>query len=387
MTDKITCHICGEQIHAVQLHLKEAHPDWDMDRYRSEFPDAPIFSAKAEAALKARAATAMKTVPVEETGKVVSMTGRGRDTKQPMHDLFGFGAVKAAMNARGEPIQVTVKGSTDFDDMIPAADPNYVYNIDLTKTVLMSLELGMAIYLWGYHGTGKTSSLRNVCAVTRRPWVRVQHTINTEEAHIVGQMLARDGSTYFEPGPLALAMKHGWVYCADEYDFAMPAVLSVYQPVLEGEPLYIKEAPPEWRHIVPHADFRFVATGNTNGSGDESGLYQGTQLGNAANYSRFGVTEEVGYMAEKIEAAVVSAQSGADIRDAEKIVGFATEVRNAFKGARIGSTISPRELIAAAKIGLVKGSDWKAGLKLAFTNRLPRVDKETVEQFAQRIFG
>jgi cobaltochelatase CobS len=200
-------------------------------------------------------------------------------------------------------------------------------------------------------------------------------------------MLARDGSTYFEPGPLALAMKHGWVYCADEYDFAMPAVLAVYQPVLEGEPLYIKEAPPEWRHIVPHPNFRFVATGNTNGSGDETGLYQGTQLGNAANYSRFAVTEEVGYMAPKIEAAVVAQQSGAAISDAERVVDFANEVREAFKASRISATISPRELIAAAKVGLVKGSDWRTGLKLAFTNRLPRVDKETVEQFAQRVFG
>lgn len=385
MSDKITCQICGELIHAVQVHLKNDHPDWTVERYRDEFPEAPLLSEKAEKALKARAATA-KLAPAE-TGSVISMAARGVVTRQPMHELFGFGKVKAAMNARGEPIMVTVKGSTDYDDMIPPADPNYVYNIDLTKTVLMGLELGMAVYLWGYHGTGKTSALRNVCGITRRPWVRVQHTINTEESHIVGQMLARDGSTYFEPGPLALAMRHGWVYCADEYDFAMPAVLAVYQPVLEGEPLYIKEAPPEWRHIIPHPDFRFVATGNTNGAGDESGLYQGTQLGNAANYSRFAVTEEVGYMAEKIEAAVVAGQSGADMRDAEKIVGFATEVRNAFKGSRIGATVSPRELIAAAKIGMVKGSDWKAGLKLSFTNRLSRVDKEVVEQFAQRIFG
>ena len=37
-------------------------------------------------------------------------------------------------------------------------------------------------------------------------------------------------------------MKHGWVYLADEYDFAFPQILGVYQPVLEGEALVIKEA-------------------------------------------------------------------------------------------------------------------------------------------------
>lgn len=69
-------------------------------------------------------------------------------------------------------------------------------------------------------------------------------------------------------------MKHGWVYLADEYDFAFPQILGVYQPVLEGEALVIKEATPEWRRITPHERFAFIGTGNTNGSGDETGLYQ-----------------------------------------------------------------------------------------------------------------
>jgi cobaltochelatase CobS len=184
-----------------------------------------------------------------------------------------------------------------------------------------------------------------------------------------------------------MAMRYGWVYCADEYDFAMPSVTAVYQPVLEGKPLLIKEAPPEWRHVRPHANFRFCATGNTNGCGDESGLYQGTQLGNAANYSRFGVTKEVGYMAPQIEKRVIANQSGVDMADAEKLVEFAKNVRDSFKANRIGSTVSPRELINAAKLGLVRGSDWRGGLQLAFTNRLSRVDREVVEQMAQRIFG
>ncbi|KAA5604347.1 AAA domain-containing protein [Roseospira marina] len=387
MSGKILCQVCGAKVHIIKKHLADCHPEWDVARYMREYPDAPLFSSQAEELVRRRRAE-MKTSAAEAIDDtVVAMPTRSRDTKQKMHELFGFGEVPGALNARGGSIMVTLKGSSSYDDMIPALDPNYVFELDLTKTVLMALELNMATYLWGYHGTGKTSSLRNICAVTRRPWVRVQHTINTEEAHIVGQMLARDGSTYFEPGPLTLAMKYGWVYCADEYDFAMPAVLSVYQPVLEGEPLYIKEAPAEWRHIEPHPDFRFVATGNTNGCGDETGLYQGTQLGNAANYSRFGVTEEVVYMTADIEAAIVTSQASINIKDANKIVDFANQVREAFKGGRVSSTISPRELINAGRIGLARGSNWRAGLKLAFMNRLSRVDKETIDQFAQRVFG
>ena len=389
MAAKITCQICGSECHSVQLHLKDEHPDWTMDQYRETYPVAEVLSdlAKEKLAQKMAARAALSPAPAS-TGTVVEFHAKtSAPTRKPMHEVFKLGDAKAALNKRGEPIMITVMGDSDHSDMVPSLDPNYVFNIDLTKTVIMGLELNIPTFLWGYHGTGKTSQIENTLACTNRPWVRVQHTINTEESHIVGQTLVRDGATYFEPGPLPLAMRYGLVYCADEYDFAPPSVTSVYQAVLEGKALMIKEAPPEWRVVKPHPNFRFVATGNTNGCGDESGLYQGTQLGNAANYSRFGITEEVGYMQPKIETAVVAGQSGVDLADAEKLVSFANQVREAFKAQRIGSTVSPREIINAAKLGLVRGSDWRAGLKLAFSNRLSRIDKETVEQMAQRIFG
>lgn len=167
----------------------------------------------------------------------------------------------------------------------------------------------------------------------KRPLLRVQHTLNTEESHIVGQWTAKGGETKFELGPLALAMKHGWVYLADEYDFALPSVLSVYQPVLEGKSLVVKEADAENRIIRPHENFRFVATGNTNGSGDETGLYQGTSIQNAANYDRFEVVLQARYMAHELEARILTNQAKIPESDAKRIVEFASRVREGFEGA------------------------------------------------------
>lgn len=237
-----------------------------------------------------------------------------------------------------------------------------------------------------HHNTGKSSMYEQVCARTNRPYMRVQHTANTEESHIIGQILANKDGTYFEPGPLTLAMKHGFVYNADEYDFAHASILGVYQPVLEGKPLLIKEAPVEWRVVKPHKNFRFVATGNTNGSGDEAGLYAGTNIGNSANYSRFGITDHVKYMPKKQEAAVIAAQGDIDIEDAKLLVEFATKIRTAFDSSQMSATIGPRELIYAAKLGLRKGS-WKRGVELAFINRMGTVDMEVASGIAQRIFA
>ncbi|MCG5512777.1 AAA family ATPase [Ectothiorhodospira shaposhnikovii] len=391
MSQKITCQICGAAVHAVAIHLRDEHPEVSLDAYKRMYPDAPLLSEMARQRLaekKAAAAAAPESEPLkaEMAESATVTTLRPGAVKKPMHEVFKLGKVKAALNGRGEPIPITVLGNDGFEDMIPDEDTAYVFNIELLKTVLLGLELKIPTYLWGHAGVGKSTVIEQICHYTRRPYMRVQHTANTEEAHIVGQMLANEKGTYYEPGPLALAMKHGWTYNADEYDYASPSVLAVYQAVLEGKPLVIKEAPPEWRVVRPHENFRFLATGNTNGAGDDTGLYLGTNLGNAANYSRFGITEHVPYMQKNMEVAVISNQAGIVKEDAEKLVEFAQAVRKSFDGGKMASTIGPRELIYAAKLGLRRGS-WTVGLQLAFINRLNKVDRETAEGVAQRIFS
>lgn len=327
--------------------------------------------------------------------------------KRPFHEVFELGEARAARRADGQPIMIdTVTEYTpETQGFLEAKDPNYIFNIDLLKKVMVAMQLNIPLLLWGFHGTGKTTIAEQFCAHTGRPSIRAQHTISTEEAHVLGQMVVKNQATVFEPGPLAMAMRYGLVYIADEYDFALPNVLAVYQPVLEGKPLIIKEAPPEWRVVKPHPNFRFIATGNTNGSGDDTGLYQGTNMQNAANYSRFRMTVEVGYMDAKQEAAIVCAQAKIHMDDADLLVKFAHDIRNKFASSDISMTVSPRELISAGQLARVMAKpreihdpssgevtkklrpDLRTGIELAFLNRLNAVDREAASQLAQRYFG
>lgn len=380
---KIVCHIDNARVHSIPSHLRDHHPSWTLERYKAKFPDAPLFSDKALSLLEQAKQEKMKKTEAEVTQtKTVAK-------KAFLHEVFALGNARAALSSLGQPIEIQVITQTEPEaaPYMATIDPRYVFNIDLLKKVIIGMELRMPVYLWGYHGAGKTTVFEQVAARTGRPFLRVQHTANTEEAHVLGQYVVRNGATLFELGPLPMAMKYGFVYCADEYDFAMPSVTAVYQPVLEGKPLIIKEAPEELRVIHPHPDFRIVATGNTNGVGDETGLYQGTMIQNAANYSRFSITEEVTYMDPKDEAIVLVSQVGIDRPAADKIVDFANKVRKSFAEGKISMTISPRELINAATLGIAMGSDYAMGLKLAFANRCSRVDKEVVHQLSQRIFG
>lgn len=405
--EQITCEICGGKTHAIAIHLKkkQCSEAITLEAYQARFPDAPIMSDYAIQALEKKraeeaAAAAAKAKEVEaETKKEEVVTEAPKPTAveklvasekdkvvtKALHEVFELTG-KNAKNSKGGAIPVSCIDNTAFPEMVPETNNTYVHNIDDLKNVMLALELHINPYVWGHKGTGKSELFEQIAARTGRPFIRIQHTANTEESHIVGMWTVKDGATVFELGPLALAMKHGWLYLADEYDFALPSVLSVYQAVLEGKPLMIKEADAENRMIKPHPNFRFVATGNTNGSGDETGLYQGTNLQNSANYDRFGMVIEKKYMPKAQESIILQKRCGLIEADANKLVEFAGLVREAYDGQKISDTISPRTLINAATIGIKRGA-FNVGIQLSFTNKLNRVDKETVEALAQRVFG
>jgi cobaltochelatase CobS len=395
-SDKIICKIDGQPCHSIERHIKEFHADWSVERYKQEFPGEPLLSVFAIhmlSEIRKKKEAEKKLTENLNTGMARPRHG-ATAVKKPFHELFDLGNIPAAMSdATQQPIPVTAFENLDSTDqaLVPDVDDNYVYNVELLKMVMIAFELNMPMYAWGYHGTGKTTLFEQAAARTGRPFMRIQHTANTEEAEVIGQWVvdAKDGVsvTEFQLGPLPTAMINGYVLCADEYDVANPGIVALYQPVLEGKSLYIKNAPPALRMIRPHPNFRFVATGNTNGGGDETGLYQGTQIQNAANYSRFKITEEVTYMEEKLEIAVVQGQARIEKKHSERLVKFANMVREQFKNGKIGMTVSPRELISAGLLGRVRGGNFRKGLESAFINRLSRVDKEAVGQLAQRIFG
>lgn len=387
-SEKITCELCGAKVHAIQIHLRSEHPEISLEQYQEKFPDAPILSALARQKIEEAERDKRQTERLATESEVAAELA-ARPIAKPFGEVFNLGKGAATKRADGSPIMIDVMPSTEWDMMIPAVDNNYIFNVDILKTLLLGFHLAKPVYLWGHAGVGKTTILEQICARTHRPMIRVQHTGSMEESHIVGQMVASpERGTEYSPGPLALAMKYGWTYLADEYDFAFPQVLSVYQAILEGKPLIIKDAPSdsEWRVVVPHPNFRFVATGNTNGSGDDTGLYQGTNIQNAANYERFFIVEQMPYMDKKQEAAVVAAQANVNMEDAQRLVAFAGLVREAFDNKKISATIGPRVLINAAINSYAKMSAIK-GISLSFLNRLTPNDRQICMELAKRVLA
>lgn len=398
----ISCRICGEDIHHVGKHLAQAHPGVSIEEYQQQYSDAPLKSPAFEALEKTRLKQKQQDAKVTNgmqsmVAKILPFTPPNSTVKRPLHEVFELPLDDAMRSppkknqTQGDPIMIDTLDPTgltpDCIEAIPDVNDGYVFRPDELKDLVMAIQLNIPTLVWGYHGAGKTTVVEQACARLGRPYLRVQHTDTTEESHIVGQMVVRNGGTEFDYGPLAEAMMKGWVYLADEYDFAHPAVIAVYQAVLEGKPLYIKEAPPSQRLVKPHPHFRFLATGNTNGSGDDTGLYSGTKIGNAAAYSRFGITIHVDYPEPKTEIAILKGSMPLTQDVAEKLVDFAGRIRNMYAAGEISLPISPRELIRASMIGVVKGGNFRRGIELAYSNRLDKTQGEAVSQTAQRVFG
>lgn len=387
----ISCVLCGSRVHSVSAHLKEFHPDVTIADYQRLYPEAPILSAWGKlkvAEFRQKLADKAKAQAQKEEAKKHVVTADKDSHKEVISKVFGLPS-DICKNKLGEEIAITVLNDSDnpkTKSLVPEVSNNYVYDIKELKYQLMALELNTPCLVWGHKGCGKTEGIEQICARTNRSFMRIQHTANTEEAHIVGQWIVKNGETVYQLGALSEAMLYGWVYCADEYDFTPPHVLSVYQSVLEGKPLVIKDAPEEYRIIKPHKNFRFFATGNTNGTGDETGSYAGTLTQNSANYDRFGIVVHKEYLPKEKEIEILTKKTGIRETEAKLLVEFAQAVRKAYGEGKINDTISPRALINAGKIGILIG-DLTQGLKLAFTNKLSSVDEEVCLQYAQRIFG
>ena len=66
---KITCQLCGEQTHAIQVHLRHSHPEVSIEEYKAQYPDAPLMS---EAAARAVAAKQLQKVAMAGTAVAAS---------------------------------------------------------------------------------------------------------------------------------------------------------------------------------------------------------------------------------------------------------------------------------------------------------------------------
>ena len=257
-------------------------------------------------------------------------------------------------------------------NLVPSKDPNFVpfgaYN-DLKK--IIASKSYYPVFITGLSGNGKTVSVEQACANTKRDLIRVNITIETDEDDLIGGFRLVNGDTVWHNGPVVEALEKGAVLLLDEIDLASNKILCL-QSVLEGKGLFLKKI---GRYVRPAPGFTVVATANTKGKGSEDGRFIGTNVLNEAFLERFALTFEQEYPSVNIEQKILN-KVCKDADYCKKLADWADIIRKTFYDGGIDEVISTRRLVHITKAFSIFGDRLEA-VQLC----LNRFDDETKQAF------
>lgn len=333
--------------------------------------------------------TTLAPVTVASDGTIPS----GTVSMVPAHEAFGITGSDVGMFCMDVPV-----GEWDgVHPHVPVKDEDYVFDSETLVPTLLAITHGRIPWLKGHTGTGKTTLVEQVYARLNLPLFRLNLDSDITRGELVGREVLRtdgDGNTVteFVDGIIPMAMQQPCGLLLDEIDASRPDLGFILQRLTEGKGFMLLED--GGRTIAPHPHFRMFATANTNGRGDESGLYSGTRALGTAFVNRFKPYIEVDYMSEDEEAQLIQEKVPTiEASDARAIAGYATEHRVAFKQADVTLACSPRDTMAFAssvveyKRCFGDKSDYIGlAFKHSILNAADSDDRQVLDGLANRIF-
>ena len=236
---------------------------------------------------------------------------------------------------------------TNTQSLIPKKDPNFVPFGNYTDLEqIIKSAIFYPAYISGPTGNGKSTMVEQICAKHKRPLIRVNLNMMTDEEQLIGSKTLENGNVEIVEGPVLIAMRTGTTLLLDEIDAGSANTLLCLQPILEGKPYYFKL---KNEMIVPAPGFNVIATANTKGKGSDDGRYIGTNVLNEAFLERFAVTFEQDYPNAKVEVKIVKnlmeTYQCVDGEFAETLVKWADAIRKTFDDGGVDETITTRRMI------------------------------------------
>ncbi len=327
----------------------------------------------------------------------IPKTSQRKIRKFGMCETFGL-SLGPEEDSNGNPIKDTsgavvsrerqVCGFTEPGPETPDIDEGYVFHPEETKALLLGLELKDRVLLVGETGTGKTSLVEQVAARLNYNVVKINFDGAVTRQDLVGEWVVKGKEMEFQYGilPHAFSMP-GTIIILDEWDTISGECSFVLQRPLQkddGKILILENG----GELVPlHEQNTIVATANTCGQGDETGLYShGTKIQNYSQLNRFGMTIKMSYLEPDKEAEMLKKRHGdLSVEECQMLVKAVNLVREAYVNGELSAPLSPRDLINWADKYIRMGCPIRAA-KFCFLNRMPEEDHMAAEQMIQRSF-
>ena len=308
----------------------------------------------------------------------------GRGSWNVSHLADGDGAVVApvqtqAPTPKAAPV-VALRGvqSVSSDEIyVPAVDNNFIPwgEYQNVKRIVDS-RMFFPLYISGMSGNGKTIMVEQACAKSKREYVRVQISPETDEDDLLGGFRLVNGETVFQHGPVIKAMQRGAILLIDELDRGSNKIMCL-QGVLEGKPILIKKT---GETVSPAHGFNVIATANTKGRGSDDGRYVAAQIIDEAFIERFVASIDQPYPEFATELKIVKKHMTSfeceDDEFANKLVSWSSVIRATFENEGVDEIVSTRRLCHIVKSFAIF-RDRMTAIRMC----IARFDTETREAF------
>lgn len=322
-------------------------------------------------------------------------------TKYPtwlLHNRVGRGLYAIQGNTvvkvdESAPVQMSRAAAVETKPLVPAKDPNYVaFGNHKDVDLIVKSGLFYPVYISGPTGNGKSTMVEQVCANHKKPLIRVNLNMMTDEEQLIGSKTLVDGNVQVVEGPVLIAMRTGATLLLDEVDAGGANTLLCLQPILEGKPFYFKL---KNELITPAPGFNIFATANTKGKGSDDGRYIGTNVLNEAFLERFAVTMNQEYPTAATEKKIImnlmKAYGCEKAEFAETLVKWADAIRRTFEDGGVDELITTRRLTHIVRAFSIFKNEKKAvelccnrfddTVRMAFIDLYEKISDEPDEPF------
>ncbi|MDH5231912.1 MAG: MoxR family ATPase [Gammaproteobacteria bacterium] len=295
------------------------------------------------------------------------------------------------------PEHMTVDGNEQTSNRVPMKIP-YVFQKDLTRDVLcwhQHARSSDGLFLFGLPGTGKSSVVSQIANRLNIPVYQKTVYRGMEFADLLGFYIKKGDSMEYLPGVLELAMGYdgnpGWLLL-DDIDRADPGILSGLHDVFVSG---IVEIPEHGSTLLKAKDgFRFVATGNSNMQGDNTGMNPSVNRQDLALLDRF-YKREVDFPNPSVEFDILKTVSPTVEDLLPKIIEVANHIRNAHRNTTDAVMISPLTMSLRDTQRWAQAIPWYAGaekplldsLNFAMLNTCEEPTKVAVRKHLSDVFG
>ncbi len=290
------------------------------------------------------------------------------------------------------PFDLHVPAFSEASPYVPRADPVYRFDPDTTLAILLGFAFNRRVLIHGSHGTGKSTHVEQVASRLNWPCVRVNLDSHISRLDLLGKDAIRlsEGKqiTEFVEGIVPWSFQRAVALCFDEYDAGRPDVMFVIQRILEAEGrLTLLD---QSRILDPHPYFRLFATANTNGLGDASGLYHGTQQINQGQMDRWSIVTVLNYLPHAQEVAILCAKCPSFAQDPKlevlhQMVRLADLTRRSFAAGDISTLMSPRTVLSWCE-NYELLNDLERTFRLTFLNKCDQAEYDQIAELYRQCF-